>query len=276
MSPPAPITVIEPPRGWIRLNLAEVWQYRDLLTLLIWRDISARYRQSVVGYGWAIIKPVVSMLIFTVIFGNVAKLPSDGAPYALFTFSALLPWMYFSTALSSVTTSIVGGGGMLTKVYFPRLVLPLASVGVGVVDFLIQSLVLVVLMAWYRHVPGWQIVFVPLFVLLCIVTALAFGLWLTALNVKYRDVGMAVPFLVQAWMWLCPIVYPSRLVPDKWRAVYGLNPMVGVIEGFRWSLLGTDSPDWRMMTASFMVVAFVLLGGLYWFRKVETTFADVI
>ena len=271
-----PTTTIVPPGRWITLDLGEVWRYRDLLSLLVWRDVSARYRQSVVGYGWAIIKPVLSMLIFTVIFGQVAKLPSDDVPYALFTFAALLPWTYFSTALAGVTSSVVGGGGLLTKVYFPRLILPLASMGVGLVDLVIQSAVMGVLLLWFRHMPGWQIVFAPLFVLLCLITALAFGLWLTALNVKYRDVGMAVPFLIQAWMWLCPIVYPSRLVPEAWRPVYGLNPMVGVIEGFRWSLLGTASPDWTMMTVSFGVVAVVLVGGLYYFRRTEQTFADVI
>lgn len=270
------ITVIEPPSGKVRLNLGELWLYRDLLMLLIWRDVSARYRQSIVGYGWAVIKPVLSMVIFTVIFGGFAKLPSDGAPYAIFSFSALMPWMYFSGALSSVTNSVVGSGSLLTKVYFPRLILPLTGVAVGLAEMAIQGAILGLLMAWYQFTPGWQIVLVPAWVLMCVITALAFGLWLTALNVKYRDVGMALPFLMQAWMYLCPIIYPSRVIPDKWRILYGLNPMVGVIEGFRWSILGMAPPDWTMISVSFAAVAAVFVGGLYYFRTVEATFADVI
>lgn len=270
------ITVIEPPTGRVRLNLGELWLYRDLLMLLIWRDVSARYRQSVIGYGWAIIKPVLSMIIFTVIFGWLARMPSDDAPYAIFSFAALMPWMYFSGALSSVTNSVVGSGSLLTKVYFPRLILPLTGVAVGLAEMLIQGVILGLLMAWYRFAPGWQIALVPLWVLMCVVTALAFGLWLTALNVKYRDVGMAVPFFLQAWMYLCPIIYPSRIIPDKWRILYGLNPMVGVIEGFRWSILGMAPPDWTMIAVSFAVVAAIFVGGLYYFRTVEATFADVI
>jgi lipopolysaccharide transport system permease protein len=279
------ITVIEPPTGRVRLNLGELWRYRDLLALLIWRDVSARYRQSIIGYGWAIIKPVLSMIIFTVIFGWFAKMPSDGAPYAIFSFAALMPWMYFSGALSSVTNSVVGAGSLLTKVYFPRLILPLTGVVVGLAEMAIQGVILGLLMVWYRFVPGWQIALVPLWVLMCVVTALAFGLWLTALNVKNRDVGMAVPFFLQAWMYLCPIIYPSSVIPDKWplagvdipiRILYGLNPMVGVIEGFRWSILGMAPPDWTMISVSFAVVTAIFVGGLYYFRTVEATFADVI
>lgn len=271
-----PVTVITPPSGWLQLNLSELWRYRDLLTLLVWRDVSARYRQSIVGYGWALIKPILSMLIFTFIFGRVAQLPSDGAPYPIFSFAALLPWMYFSGALGSVTSSVAGSGALVSKVYFPRLVLPFASVAVGLVEFAIQGGVLALLMCWYRYVPGWHILFVPLFMAMCVVASLAFGLWLTALNVKYRDVGMAIPFVTQAWMFLCPIVYSSRMVPEGLRPWYGLNPLVGVIEGFRWSVLGTEAPDWTMMSVSFAVVVGLFVGGLYYFRKIETTFADVI
>ncbi|HEY2252235.1 MAG TPA: ABC transporter permease [Planctomycetaceae bacterium] len=270
------ITVIEPPTGRVRLELGELWRYRDLLILLMLRDVSARYRQSVVGYGWAVIRPVLSMVIFTVIFGGFARLPSDGAPYAIFSFAALMPWMYFSGALASVTNSVVGSGSMLTKVYFPRLILPLTGVVVGLAELVIQGVILGLLMAWYQVAPGWQIALVPLWVLMCVVTALAFGLWLTALNVKYRDVGMAVPFILQVWMYMCPIIYPSSVVPDKWRMVYGLNPMAGVIEGFRWSILGKAPPDWTMIFVSFAAVAAIFVGGLYYFRKVEATFADVI
>ncbi|HEY3964952.1 MAG TPA: ABC transporter permease [Planctomycetaceae bacterium] len=270
------IRVIEPARGWIKLNLGELWRYRDLFMLLIWRDVAARYRQSVVGYGWAVIKPVLSTVIFTFIFGKVAGLPSDGVPYPIFSLAALLPWMFFSGALAGITSSVVGSGGLLSKVYFPRLILPLVSVAAGLAELGIQALILGCFMLWYRIAPGWPLALAPVFILMAVVTALGFGFWLTALNVKYRDVGMALPFFLQALMWMCPIVYSSRMVPEKWRGLYGLNPMVGVIEGFRWSILGGAPPDWGMMFVSFSVVAALFVGGLYYFRKVEMTFADVI
>jgi lipopolysaccharide transport system permease protein len=275
-STPTPSLVIEPPRGWTSLNLPELWRYRDLLSLLIWRDISSRYRQSVIGYGWAVLKPVLSMVIFTVIFGRVAKIPSDGAPWALFCFVALVPWLYFSTSLSSVTTSVVQSSHFLTKVYFPRLVLPLASAAVGLMEWAVQMLVLAVLMFLYKFVPPWQVVLAPIFVVMCVMVTLAFGIWLTAFNVKYRDVGQVVPFLLQAWMYLCPIVYPISLIPPRWRLVYALNPMVGVVEGFRWSILGKAAPDWTMMFVSLAIVTGLLVSGLYYFRKTEIAFADVI
>jgi lipopolysaccharide transport system permease protein len=246
------------------------------LLLLVWRDISASYRQSVVGFGWAIIKPVCSILIFTVVFGRIANLPSDGIPYPIFSFAALLPWMYFAGSLASASGSVLGGAGLLTKVYFPRLILPLSSVVKGVVDFAIQFAVLVLMMCYYGLAPSAGVLLLPVFVLLCALSALSVGLWLTALNVKYRDVGQLVPFLSQAWMWLTPIVYPSSLVPDKWRLIYGLNPLVGIVEGFRWSLLGKAAPDWKMVAASLSVTLLLFIGGLYYFRKMETTFADVI
>jgi lipopolysaccharide transport system permease protein len=271
-----PISYIQPPSGWTSLNLGEVWRYRDLLLLLVWRDISASYRQSVVGFGWAIIKPVCSMLIFTIVFGRIANLPSDGIPYPIFSFAALLPWMYFAGSLAGASGSVLGGAGLLTKVYFPRLILPLSSVVKGVVDFAIQFAVLVLMMCYYGLAPSAGVLLLPVFVLLCALSALSVGLWLTALNVKYRDVGQLVPFLSQAWMWLTPIVYPSSLVPDKWRLIYGLNPLVGIVEGFRWSLLGKAAPDWKMVAASLSVTLLLFIGGLYYFRKMETTFADVI
>jgi lipopolysaccharide transport system permease protein len=272
----AATVVIEPPRGWPSLNLRELWRYRDLLSSLIWRDISSRYRQSVIGYGWAVLKPVLSMIIFTVIFGRVAHLPSDDAPYALFCFIALPPWIYFSGSLTSVTTSVVQSGPFLTKVYFPRLVLPLASAAGGLVEWAVQLVVLAVLLAWYGFMPDWRILLAPAFVAMCVVVTLAFGIWLTALNVKYRDVGQVVPFLLQAWMWICPVVYSSKMIPAQWRLLYGLNPMVGVIEGFRWSILGTSAPDWTMMSVSGIVVAGLFVGSLYYFRKTEISFADIV
>lgn len=273
---PAILTVIKPPHGWLRLNLDEVWRYRDLLTLLIWRDLSARYRQSVVGYGWAIIKPIVSVLIFTFVFGGLAKMSSDGVPYAPFALAALVPWLYFSTALAGVSLSVTSGGHMLTKVYFPRLILPLSSLGAGLVDLAIQLVLCFGLMAWFGIVPGWQIVLLPLYVVYTVAAALAFGLWLTALNVRYRDVGHAVPFLLQAWMWLSPVVYSSAIVPEKWRWLYALNPMVGIIDGFRWCLLSTTAPDFVALGISILVMGVMLVSGLAFFRRQEAEFADVI
>ncbi len=268
-------TIVEPPTGWFALDLAEVWRYRDLLYLLARRDISTRFRQSVIGYGWAILRPLLTAAIFTLVFSVLLTVETD-VPYPIFAFAGLMPWLYFTNSLSGVTTSIVGGSSLLTKVYFPRLVLPLAKVAVGLVELAIQFIVVLGLMAYYRYLPGWQILLIPLFILVAVVTALAFGIWLTALNVKYRDIGMAVPFLIQIWMYLCPIVYPISMVPESYRTIYAINPMVGVIEGFRWSLLGSAPPNWTMVAVSLMAVAAVLFSGLVYFRKVETTFADII
>jgi lipopolysaccharide transport system permease protein len=269
-------TVIEPPGRWISLNLREVWRYRDLLSMLVWRDFSSRYRQSLLGVGWAIVRPVFSVVVFTVIFGTVAKLPSDGIPYPLFSFAAMMPWLYFSQALASATNSLVGGSALVTKVYFPRLILPFSSVISGLVDFAIQLALLLPLMYWYGVAPTWTILLVPLFVLQCMIVAMAAGLWLTALNVKYRDFGHLVPFVTQIWMYLSPIVYSSSLIPERWRPVYSLNPLVGVIDGFRWAMLGQGQPDWTMLAVSFSVVMAMFISGLYYFRRVEQTFADII
>jgi lipopolysaccharide transport system permease protein len=271
-----PVCVIEPQCGWAPLNIAELWRYRDLLLLMIWRDFSASYRQSIVGVAWAVAKPLISMVIFSVIFGRVAGLPSDGIPYPIFAYTALLPWMYFSGCLCDASNSVPNNSGLLSKVYFPRLVLPLTSVARGLVEFLIQFIILVGLMIWYGVAPGWECLCIPAFVLLCPVTALSVGLWLTALNVKYRDVGHAVPFFAQAWMWMTPVIYSSSLVPHRWRIAYGLNPMVSVVEGFRWALLGKAPPDWTMMWVSVTTVLALLIGGLYFFRRVEATFVDVL
>jgi lipopolysaccharide transport system permease protein len=273
--PEKQVTVIEPPSGWFRLNLEEVWRYRDLLVLLALRDVSARFRQSVVGYGWAILRPLISALIYTLVFSVFVRIETE-SPYVIFAFAGLIPWMYFSQTLTSVTGSIVGGGSMLTKVYFPRLVLPLATVAVGLIEVVLQLLVLGGMMAWYQYLPDAAIFALPGFVLIAMLTALAFGIWLTALNVKFRDVGMLVPFLIQIWMYLCPIIYPISVVPDRFRPIYGLNPMVGVIEGFRWSLLGSTAPDWSMVAASTATSLLVLISGLVYFRRVEANFADVI
>jgi len=269
-------TIIEPPGRGISLDLGELWRYRDLLTLLVWRDISANYRQSVIGYGWAVLRPAISAAIFTLIFGRVAGLPSDGSPYLIFSFCALLPWMYFAGALTASTASVVTSSALLTKVYFPRLLLPLAPAVTGLVDLGIQFLVLLTLMACYGVAPGWSITTVPLFVLAAAVCAISVGLWLTALNVKYRDVGHTVPFLVQAWMWMTPIVYSSNMIPDGWRSLYGLNPMVGVVEGFRWALLGANASIGLLTLVSALAVLAMGIGGLYYFRRMESSFMDVI
>lgn len=273
---PPPAIVIKPPAGRVALNLGDVWRYHDLLWLLVWRDFCGRYRQSILGIGWAVIRPVLTALVFTVIFGYVAQLPSDGIPYPLFSFSALLPWTYFSGCLTASTNSVVFGSTLITKVYFPRLVLPISSVIVGLVDFAIQFVILIGLLFWYGFVPTWGLLLVPLFLLQCVAAALSVGFWLTALNVKYRDVGHLVPFLAQIWMYLTPIVYASSMIPEKWRMVYALNPMVGVVDGFRWAVLGQVSPDWTMMAVSTSVVVLLLVSGLYFFRKMEETFADLI
>jgi lipopolysaccharide transport system permease protein len=279
-TPTAPIaleaTVIEPVSNRLSLNLGEVWRYRDLLSLLILRDLSARYRQSVAGFSWALIKPLTSMLIFTVIFSRVVEIPSDGSPYPLFVLAGIIPWSYFSNALTGVTNSVVGSGSLLTKVYFPRLILPLVTVASGLVEVLVQLVAIFGMLAWYGINPGWRLVFIPVLVIYTSAAALSVGLWMTAMNVKYRDVGLAAPFIIQCWMWLSPVVYSSSMVSEKWRLIYGLNPMVGVIEGFRWIFTGRTEPDWLMMGVSASVVSMLLVGGLAFFRKTELTFADVI
>lgn len=271
-----PTTIIEPPKGWEGLNVAELWRYKDLFGLLVWRDIVARYRQSVLGLGWAILRPLISMVIFVFIFGRVAELPIDDSPRPLFIFSALLPWLYFSTTLLTSTESVVGSAHLLKKVYFPRLILPLVGCVTGLIELAIQVAVLLILMVWYQFAPGIQIILTPIFVVMSAASALAVGLWLTALNVKYRDIRQVTPFLVQTWMWLCPIVYTSTAVPENLRLIYALNPMVGVIEGFRWCFLGTTTPDWTLMAVSFGVVVVTLVTGMLFFRRVENTFADII
>lgn len=269
-------TVLRPSSGLLSLNIGEVWAYRELLGLLAWRDVSIRYKQSVAGIGWAIIQPLMTMLVFTVIFGRFAKLPSDGLPYPIFAYCALLPWNYFAQSLSGSSDSLVGSANLITKVYFPRLVLPLSKVIAGLIDFSVAFLILIGMMVWYRIAPTAGILLLPVFMLVAMLGALGVGLWLTALNVKYRDVKYVVPFLVQLWLYASPVAYSTSIVPEKWRWIYGLNPMVGVIEGFRWALLGKSAPDLHMMLASFIAVCLVLGSGILYFKKMEKTFADVV
>ena len=272
-----PTLVIGPARVWSSDELRELWSYRELLYLLVWRDVKVRYKQTVFGAGWAILQPLMTMVVFTVIFGGFAKIEAPGGlPYPIFSFAALLPWGYFSQAITRSSASLVGSANLVSKVYFPRLIIPIAAAIAPAVDFAVASIVLLGMMAWYGIAPGWGALLLPAFLLLAFLTALSIGLWLTALNVKYRDVGHTIPFLVQIWMYASPVAYPIDLVPEQWRLLYSLNPMVGVIEGFRWGLLGRTAPDFQIMGVSLAAVVVLLVGGVAYFRRTERVFADVI
>jgi len=270
----APKVVIQPSHGFVSLNLRDLWRYRDLLYILAWRDVKVRYKQTVLGAGWAIIQPVFNMIIFTIIFGHLAHLPSDGVPYALFTLAALLPWTYFSYVLQNSGESLVGNANMITKVYFPRLVLPLSAGLAGLVDLAIAFGVFVVLMLFYHVHPVAQIVFLPFFLLFAVTAAMAVGVWFSALNVKYRDVRYTLPFLTQVLLYVSPVAYSAGVVKGPLAFVYWLNPMAGVIEGFRWSLLGVGPTPGLNLLPSLLVTAALLAGGLVYFRRMEQTFAD--
>jgi lipopolysaccharide transport system permease protein len=272
----APVFRITPPSRWWVVPVGELWDYRELLYFFVWRELKVRYKQTVVGAAWAVLQPLLTMLIFSLFFGKLAHIPSGGLPYPVFYYSALLPWMYFAAALQNATNKIVENQNVITKVYFPRLILPFSAVLSGLVDFGISFLMFVAIMIHYRVHPGWPILMLPVFLLLAVLTALGVGLWLSALNAIYRDVRYVVPFLVQFWMFASPVVYPSSLVPTKWRPLYGLNPMAGVIEGFRWSLTGTGDPPSRMLLVSSVVVVAVLAAGVMYFQKMETKIADVV
>jgi len=275
-NPPVPVTVIRPSRGWVALKLRELWEYRELLYFLAWRDVSVRYKQTVLGAAWAIIQPFFTMIVFSIFFGRLAEIPSDGVPYPVFSYTALLPWQYFSTAMTNSSNSLVGSANLLSKVYFPRLVIPIASILPAVVDFVIAFVVLLGLMLFYGIMPTWNVIWLPLFLLLALVTALGVGLWLSAMNVQYRDIRYTVPFLIQFWMFASPVAYPSSMVPERWRALYALNPMVGVIEGFRWALLGTDTAPGPLVAVSAVMALVLLVSGAFYFRRMEKTFADVV
>ena len=271
-----PVTVIVTSRGWVSLRLGELWEYRELLYFLTWREIKVRYKQTVLGAGWAIIQPLFTMLIFSLFFGRLAKVPSDRIPYPLFSLAGLVPWTFFANGLSQSATSLVANSNLISKVYFPRLAIPLAAVLSGTVDFAISFVLLLGMMAFYHYVPPLRCVYLPLFFLLAFVSALGVGLWLSALNVEYRDVRYTIPFLTQFWMFATPIVYPSSLLHGPWRIVYGLNPMVGVVEGFRWVLIGTDTAPGPMIAVSSIAAGLILVGGAFYFCRMEKTFADVI
>jgi lipopolysaccharide transport system permease protein len=271
---PAATVRIEPPSGWLELRLGEVWAYRELLYFLVWRDVKIRYKQTAIGVLWVILQPLLTMLVFTLFFGKLAKLPSQGLPYPVFYFCALVPWTYFSTALLTATNVVVENQRLITKVYFPRLILPFSAVLSGLVDFCIGFVVLVIFTLAYHFRPGYPALLLPVFLLLAVLTALGVGLWLSALNALYRDVKYVIPFVAQFWMLASPVAYPSSLVPERWRWLYGLNPMAGVIDGFRWALTGHGQPPGSAMMASAGAVAVVLLGGLLFFQRMEGAVAD--
>jgi len=271
-----PTLLIRPSRGWAALDLADLWQYRELIYFLTWRDIKVRYKQTVLGGAWAILQPFLTMVVFSVFFGRLAGIPSDGLPYPIFAYCALLPWQLFAHALTESSNSLVANERLITKVYFPRLVVPISAVLAGLLDFLVAFVVLIGMMMYYHIRPTAAVWTVPLFLLLAVGAALGVGLWLSALNVQYRDVRYTIPFLTQFWLFLTPVAYPSTLVPVSWRALYGLNPMAGVVEGFRWALLGKAEGPGALLAVSVTIVVLVLVGGLYYFRRMEKTFADVV
>lgn len=271
-----PVQTIGPSRRWVPLDLGELWTYRELLYFLIWREVKVRYKQTALGAAWAIIQPFFTMVVFSVFFGRFGKMPSDGFPYPVFAYCALLPWQLFAFALTESSNSVVANQRLITKVYFPRLIIPLATIGVGLVDFAVASIVLAGMMAYYGIAPGAAIWSLPLWVAFTVVTALAAGLWLSALNVKYRDVRYTVTFLAQVWLFATPVAYSSSIVPPQWRPLYALNPMVGVIEGFRWALLGGGQPPGLMVAVSVGTVAILGVSGLFYFRRMERTFADLV
>jgi lipopolysaccharide transport system permease protein len=272
-----PVTVIQPSSGWVPLRLSELWQYREILYFLIWRDIKVRYKQTVIGAAWAIVQPLMTMVVFSVFLGGLAKVPSDGIPYPVFSFCALVPWTFFSSGLMQSSHSLVSSSHLITKVYFPRLLIPTARVLAGLPDLGLAFLVLVGIIWYYGLRPSpLSVLWLPVFIALALVTALGFGFWLSALNVKYRDIQHAIPFLTQLWLFATPIAYPSSLLPEPWRTFYALNPMVGVVEGFRWALLGSGHSPGPVSAASALTALLVLVTGAFFFRRVERTFADVI
>lgn len=267
---------IEPSSGFVPLKLTELWEYRELLYFLVWRDIKVRYKQTMLGVIWAIIQPLMTMVVFSIFFGKLGKMSSDGLPYPIFSFAALVPWTLFSNGLSQAANSLVGSSALLKKVYFPRLIIPISTILAGIVDFTIAFVILLLLMLFYGIVPTINILWLPIFVVLTLTASLSVSLWLSALNVKYRDVKYVIPFLTQIWLFATPIAYSSSIVPESWRAIYGINPMVGVVEGFRWALLGTNTAPGLMTVVSALAAILLLIGGTFYFRRMEKGFADLV
>jgi len=273
---PALSTRIEPSHGWRALRLGEMWESRELLYFLTWRDIKVRYKQTALGAAWAVLQPLLTMVIFSLFFGKLAKMPSDNVPYPLFAYAALVPWTFFANALNQSSNSLVQSATLIKRVYFPRLAIPLSAVLSGAVDFVLAMAVLILLMFYYGKAPTWHVIWLPPLFLLALVTSLGVGLWLSTLNVQFRDVRHVLPFIVQFWLFATPIAYPSSLLPEPWRTVYGINPMVGVVEGFRWALLGTDTAPGPMILVSSLAALVLLVSGAFYFRRMEQTFADVV
>ncbi len=271
-----PVTEIRVREGWLDLDLSAVWRYRELLWFLVLRDVNVRYKQAALGVAWAVIQPVFAVLIFTLIFGMFARIPSDGLPYPLFAFCAVLPWTYFAEAARRSALGLVGDSALISKIYFPRLIIPIANVLTPVADFLVAFVVFLGVMAWYGIYPTMQLLLVPVLLMVSMLLGFAVGLWLGPVNVRFRDITHTLPFVLQIWMYATPIVYPLSMVPERWQALYSLNPMVGVIEGFRWALLGRGQPDFQAMLVSGVVIVVLLAGGLLFFRRSERHFADVI
>jgi lipopolysaccharide transport system permease protein len=270
------VTLIQPSQGWRSLQFRELWEYRELLYFLTWRDIKVRYKQTVLGAAWAIIQPFFTMVVFSLFFGKLAQIPSDGLPYPIFSYAALVPWTFFANGLTQTSNSLVGSANLLKKVYFPRLIIPVSAVLAGVADFVLAFVVLLGMMLFYGIVPTTKILLLPGFLLLALITALGVGLWLAAMNVQFRDVRYTVPFLTQCWLFATPIAYPSSLLAEPWRTLYGINPMVGVVEGFRWILLGTATAPGPIIIVSSVVALALLISGAFYFRRLERTFADVV
>jgi lipopolysaccharide transport system permease protein len=270
-----PTIIIRPPRKWVPVDFKELWEYRELLYFFTWRDVKLRYKQTGLGIAWAIIQPLFLMIIFSLFFGGLAQIPSDGVPYPLFSLAALLPWTLFAEGMTRSTISMVSNANIMTKVYFPRLIMPVASIMSPLVDFCVAFGILIIMMAYYGFMPTINVIFLPLLVIFAMMTSLAVGLWLSALNVKYRDFQYTVPFLIQIWMFASPVVYPASMVPQQFRFLYALNPMTGVIEGFRWALLGTNPPT-GMIFISLGVVIALLVSGVFYFRRMEQYFADIV
>jgi lipopolysaccharide transport system permease protein len=273
---PAPSVLIEPSGKFFRLDLKDLWEYRELLYFLAWRDLKARYAQTLIGVGWAIVQPLCTMAILTLVFSKWAKIPSDGVPYPIFAYAALLPWTYFARSFDRSGVSIAAEGGLISKVYFPRLIIPIAATIGGLLDFALGLILLLAMMVWYGIAPTWGVLALPGFLLMTLATALAISLWFSALHVQYRDVGAIIPLVIQIWMFASPVAYPISLVPEQWRMLYSLNPMVGVIEGFRWALLGSASPNVLAMVISMAVILVLMFGGLLFFKRMERNFTDVI
>lgn len=267
---------VERSRGWVSLRLGDLWEYRELVYFLTWRDIKVRYKQTVLGAAWAILQPVLTMLVFSLFFGRLAHMPSEGVPYPIFTFAALVPWTFFANGLTQSSNSLVGSANLITKVYFPRLIVPVATVLSGVIDFVLAFVVLLVMMGYYHIVPSPTVLWLPLFLLLAVTAALGTGLWLSAMNVQFRDVRYTVPFLTQFWLFATPIAYPSSLLHEPWRTIFAVNPMVGAVEGFRWALFGHSSAPIAAVSVSFISASLLLVSGALYFRRMERTFADIV